>query len=125
MFNFRKSVAALAVAASLGYALPTSAASNTQGGLVGQALDNSGSAISQAEITIKNIDTGLTRTAMTDSEGNYRFPLLPAGNYEVIAHKDNVGDSTAVEVGIRIGQICLSQVVPPWKSLKLLVAIFL
>ena len=104
MFNFRKSVAALAVAASLGYALPTSAASNTQGGLVGQALDNSGSAISQAEITIKNIDTGLTRTAMTDSEGNYRFPLLPAGNYEVIAHKDNVGDSTAVEVGIRIGQ---------------------
>ncbi len=74
--TFKRSVTALAVSVSLGMALPAIAASNTQGGLVGQAVTSSGNTIGQATVVIKNKNTGLTRSVESDSEGNYRFPLL-------------------------------------------------
>ena len=102
--NFKRSLAAVAIAITFGSALPVLAASNTQGGLVGQAITQSGTAISQATITIKNKNTGLTRTAQSDSDGNYRFPLLPAGSYEVFASKSGIGESSLGTVRIVIGQ---------------------
>ena len=104
MFAFKKSAAALAVAACVGFSSIAIAASNTQGGLVGKATDINGSPITQATITIKNTETGLTRTVESEADGSYRFPLLPPGTYEVSAHKDKVGDSSSVQVAVRIGQ---------------------
>ncbi len=104
MLTFRKSVTAIAVACTLGLSVPAIAASNTQGGLVGQAVDQSGVAITNATITIKNVETGLTRSVESDSEGNYRFPLLPPGTYEVSAEKSGMGSSDKVTVSIYIGK---------------------
>ncbi|WP_199611367.1 TonB-dependent receptor [Flocculibacter collagenilyticus] len=101
---FQKSVTALAVAASLSIITPSHAASNTQGGLVGQAVNDVGQIISQASVTVRNLDTGLTRTVTTDDKGIYRFPLLPAGDYEVFAEKQSLGESNHQKVKIRIGQ---------------------
>ncbi|WP_441002940.1 TonB-dependent receptor [Pseudocolwellia agarivorans] len=102
--TFKRSVTALAVSVSLGMALPAIAASNTQGGLVGQAVTSSGNTIGQATVVIKNKNTGLTRSVESDSEGNYRFPLLPAGTYEVSATKDGFGSSNIRTVKVVIGQ---------------------
>ncbi|MFT6917486.1 MAG: hypothetical protein ACJA2G_000087 [Cognaticolwellia sp.] len=82
---FKRSVTAVAVSVSLGLAMPAMA---NDGLLVGKSLSNSGNAISGVSVTIVNIDTGLTRTITTDSQGNYKFPLLPSGNYSLEAKKN-------------------------------------
>ncbi|ARD44083.1 TonB-dependent receptor [Colwellia sp. PAMC 21821] len=83
--TFKRSVTAVAVSVSLGLAMPAMA---NDGLLAGTSLSNSGNVLSGVTVTIINIDTGLTRTIETDSQGNYKFPLLPAGNYSLEAKKD-------------------------------------
>jgi outer membrane receptor for ferrienterochelin and colicin len=101
--NFKRSVTAIAVAMTLSAAVPAMAASNTQGGLVGNAVAN-GVSITEATITILNTKTGLTRTTVSDSEGKYRFPLLPPGTYTVSASKAGSGESNLITTKIVIGQ---------------------
>jgi hypothetical protein len=69
-------------------AMPAMPAMANDGLLVGKSLSDSGNAISGVSVTIVNIDTGLTRTITTDSQGNYKFPLLPSGNYSLEAKKN-------------------------------------
>ena len=44
-----------------------------------------GRADANAEVTAKNVDTGLTRKTKTDSDGSYTIVGLPAGTYQVDA----------------------------------------
>jgi hypothetical protein len=99
MKNFKRSIAAVAVAASLGVAMPAMA--NT-GAIVGNSVSNTGMELANATITIKNVETGLVRTVVTDANGDFRFPLLPAGKYDITASKDgyDVSEQKGVAVGI-------------------------
>lgn len=72
----------------------------TTGTISGVVKDQTGAIISQAIITIRNLDTGLTRTAVTDQEGRYYVPALPLGDYEVKAEHE--GFKTEVRSGIRL-----------------------
>lgn len=49
--------------------------------VVGTVADNTGAAVPNAQVTITNTDTALTRTVAANSEGQYRFDLLPIGDY--------------------------------------------
>jgi len=51
--------------------------------LEGTITDESQAVVANAQITLTNKDTGAVRTAQSNSEGSYRFDLLPAGNYEL------------------------------------------
>ena len=51
--------------------------------LVGTVTDPSGAAVSNAAITITNIDTGVSRTLSTSSDGQYVAPGLLNGHYSV------------------------------------------
>jgi hypothetical protein len=63
-------------------ALATDArAQNAQ--ITGTVKDASGGVIPGATITARNVDTGFTRTGVTDSQGEYRLPSLPPGRYAV------------------------------------------
>jgi hypothetical protein len=63
-------------------ALATDAhAQNAQ--ITGTVKDASGGVIPGASITARNVDTGFTRTGVTDSQGEYRLPSLPPGRYAV------------------------------------------
>src|SRR5215472_6104439 len=53
--------------------------------ILGNAQDNTGAALTNAKITVTNIDTNLSRTTLTDPSGEYRFLSLPAGTYRVEA----------------------------------------
>jgi len=53
------------------------------GALTGTVTDPSGGVISGATVTATNIGTGQARTVTTESNGSYRFSLLPPGNYSV------------------------------------------
>jgi len=55
----------------------------TTGTIDGTATDQSGAVVPNVEVLLKNLETGATRTSLTDERGNFRAPLLPLGTYEV------------------------------------------
>ena len=52
-------------------------------GVAGTVTDPSGAAVPQVTVTLTSADTGQSRTAVTGSDGAYRFTLLPPGAYSV------------------------------------------
>jgi Carboxypeptidase regulatory-like domain/TonB dependent receptor len=61
-----------------------SAQSTTQS-IEGIVTDTSGALVANARVTITNIATSVTTTVTTNAAGNYTFPLVPVGNYNVKA----------------------------------------
>ena len=55
------------------------------GTILGTVADTSGAVLPSALITIRNTDTGFTRSSVTDHRGRYTEPQLPIGHYEVEA----------------------------------------
>jgi hypothetical protein len=55
--------------------------------ITGSVQDMSGAALPAAAVTVKHVETGLTRTVQADLSGNYNIPSLPVGQYEVTAEK--------------------------------------
>lgn len=56
----------------------------TQSRLTGTVSDNTGSVIPGAQVTISNINTGVTMVAETNTSGSYNFPFVAAGQYELV-----------------------------------------
>src|SRR5580704_1140734 len=52
-------------------------------GLAGTVKDPSGASIPGVTVTATQIGTGQVRTATTGSAGDYRFNLMPPGDYRV------------------------------------------
>jgi hypothetical protein len=100
MFTFKKSAAALSVAACLGLSLPA-LATNTNGYITGNSVTTNGTVLTDVTVTVENIDTGLTRQSTSNANGSFRFPLLPPGNYKVMAEKN--GYRTTVEESVVVG----------------------
>lgn len=48
--------------------------------LQGRVVDQNGSVVSGAQVSVQNNSTGLVRKGQTDSEGNFQFAALPVGN---------------------------------------------
>src|ERR1700732_1473035 len=65
-------------------AIPVAAQLPT-GAILGTVKDSSGASVPGATVTVRNTDTNLTRTQMTEQDGSYRFPELPVGHYEAKA----------------------------------------
>ena len=84
--------------------------------LSGTVTDQSGSIVSAATVTVRNVDTGAERGATTDAEGRYQVFALPAGRYEIRGGKDGfaeevrtgvhlvVGQSASVDLNLRVGE---------------------
>lgn len=100
---FRNTLTAVAVAVSLGTIVPAVAQDATRGNLVGQAQDQSGQMVSGVQITITNLETGLTRTVTSSDNGAFRFPLLPPGAYSLQAAKAGYGVVAEESVTVRVG----------------------
>jgi outer membrane receptor protein involved in Fe transport len=71
-----------------------------RGTILGVVTDSSGAAVPGATVTIKNVDTGLTRTVKTTDDGSYSVPELPIGNYSVTVEKS--GFKAGVVSGVRV-----------------------
>jgi hypothetical protein len=53
------------------------------GSIAGVVRDPSGAAVPEAQVELVNKSTGLSRTVMTSAQGDFSFPALPAGGYEI------------------------------------------
>jgi hypothetical protein len=60
-----------------------SPAQSTFGEFVGTVKDPSGAVVAGCTVTVKNLGTSATRTATTDSNGDYTVVNLEPGNYEM------------------------------------------
>jgi len=83
--------------------------------VVGTVTDPSGAAVPNVSITITNTDTGISRTLVTGSQGEYVLPDLGIGHYTVRAQATGfkaveqkglvlaVGDRTRVDFKLTLG----------------------
>ena len=70
----------------------------TSATLSGTLKDETGGVLPGADVVVKNLDTGLTRSVVTESNGYYTVPGLAPGKYEARASLQ--GFTTAVQTGI-------------------------
>jgi hypothetical protein len=87
------------------------------GQIEGTVLDPNNAAVPNAVITATNIETGATRSFITDESGVYRFPLLPLGTYRITAAATNfkkfiqegitltTGQTATIDVQLQTGDI--------------------
>ncbi|MDI1241750.1 MAG: carboxypeptidase regulatory-like domain-containing protein, partial [bacterium] len=78
----------------------SAAAQSSTGSISGTVSDERQAVVPGATVTIKNSQTGFTRSATTDSEGRYRFTAAPIGAYEVTVEAANF--SKLVQTGITL-----------------------
>ena len=79
---------------------PDAAAQQATAQLVGTVKDSSGALVPGAKIELKNSKTNVSKTAVSDKDGNYLFTLVPIGTYEVGVEKQ--GFSKFVQKGITL-----------------------
>jgi len=56
---------------------------NITGSIVGTVTDSTGAVVQNATVTITDIATSLTRTVLTDSNGDFRFLTVATGHYKI------------------------------------------
>ncbi len=99
-------------------ALPLAATAQvTTATIVGTISDPSGAVLPGAQITARNVETGLTRVVSSSEVGAYRVEFLPVGNYvlEVTAPgfkkasrsgiELQVNDTVRVDIPLTVGQV--------------------
>jgi outer membrane receptor protein involved in Fe transport len=99
MISFKRSATAVAVAACIGLSAP--ALANNTGAITGNSITTNGVVLSDVSVSIENLETGLRRSVVSNKDGEFRFPLLPPGNYKISAKKD--GFTTTVEENVSVG----------------------
>jgi hypothetical protein len=70
---------------------------------VGVVSDASGAVVPSAKVTIKSADSGESRTELTNGEGQYRFPLMKPGEYEITAISKGL-KSNIIKISLLVGQ---------------------
>ena len=79
------------------------------GTVLGTISDSTQAVVNGAEVSITSVSTGATRTMVTNTAGNYRFDLLPAGSYQLTVKSR--GFATAVQkLELLVGQTATSNV---------------
>src|ERR1700723_551920 len=64
----------------------SAAAQQITGSIRGTVLDPSGAIVQAATVTARQTETGLTRSAVTDRQGEYVLVELPIGHYQLEVH---------------------------------------
>ena len=70
----------------------------------GAVTDHKGAALPDVVVTIRNINTGATRTVTTDGKGHFQESGLLPGRFAIHAAKQGFGDETRGEITLTGGQ---------------------
>ena len=92
----------------------------TTGTITGTVTDQTGAAVPGATVTLKNTDTGISRTAQTRENGKYEALSLSTGSYEISASLSGfrtvvhtgivlaVGQNAVVDFALQVGEVSQS-----------------
>ncbi|MCA1555231.1 MAG: carboxypeptidase regulatory-like domain-containing protein, partial [Acidobacteria bacterium] len=83
IFNFRHNLRVLLLASFVLCFACAAFAQQTDGTITGEIKDARGAALVGVEVTARHLETGFTRTAMSENEGRFVFPGMPVGTYEI------------------------------------------
>ncbi|MGH9784139.1 MAG: carboxypeptidase-like regulatory domain-containing protein, partial [Terriglobia bacterium] len=72
--------------------------------ILGTVRDSTGAVIPAATVTVRNTETGLTRTGQSGADGSYRLAALPVGPYEVRAEQAGFRAEVRSGVTLTVGQ---------------------
>jgi hypothetical protein len=73
----------IALVALVSLCSPALRAQNFRGAINGTVTDHTGAALPNASVVATNVDTGISRTTVSSSAGEYSFQDLPLGTYTV------------------------------------------
>ncbi|MCI0628374.1 MAG: TonB-dependent receptor [Acidobacteria bacterium] len=76
----------------------------TTGVITGTAQDSTESVVPGVTVTITHVGTGLSRTALTDDRGDYSFPALAPGVYDVRAELSRFKVAIVKGVDLKVNQ---------------------
>jgi predicted porin len=76
----------------------------TGASLSGVVTDQSGAALHDVALTIRNVDTGATRTIETDRGGHYQASGLRPGTFEIRAASPGFADEARMGISLAVGQ---------------------
>jgi len=79
-------------------------AQTTTGSIYGTVTDSTGAALPDAQIVVKNVQTGQTQTRSADSSGSYTFPTLVPGDYTVSAQIQGFQSETQQSIRLDANQ---------------------
>jgi predicted porin len=86
------------------FLLAASAFAQVPATLSGTVTDQTGAALADAAVTIRNADTGATRTISTDGGGHFQASGMPPGRFEIRAAKQGFADETRTGINLAAGQ---------------------
>src|SRR5260370_33695056 len=92
-----------AVLCALACVSPAFSQTTTTADAVGVVTDTSGAVVPGASVTLKSTDSGETRMSLTNSQGQYRFPLLKPGEYTISAETKGL-KSNISKITLLVGQ---------------------
>jgi hypothetical protein len=72
--------------------------------LSGSVTDPSGAVVPHAQVTVRDLATGVDRVAPSDSEGNYTIPSLQPGNYSVSVQASGFANFKLASVTLQVAQ---------------------
>ncbi|OFV96749.1 MAG: hypothetical protein A3H28_08085 [Acidobacteria bacterium RIFCSPLOWO2_02_FULL_61_28] len=85
--------------------------------VTGTVRDTSGAVVPEASITVRNLESGLTRASESDPNGGFTVPSLPVGQYEMTVEKTGfkqairrgitlvVGQQAVVNLTLEVGEV--------------------
>jgi predicted porin len=76
----------------------------TGASLSGVVTNQTGAALPDVAVTIKNVDIGITRTIATDGAGHFQASGLPPGRFAIRAAKQGFADETRTGISLAVGQ---------------------
>jgi len=97
MNRFPRTLGIVAAAVLLAAGL---AAQDVGGTIFGRVADESGGGLPGVAVSARNVDTGLSRSVVSDAQALYRLAALPVGTYELTYTLQ--GFATEVRTGVRV-----------------------
>src|SRR6266545_5473709 len=82
----------------------------TNGAIEGTVTDESGGVLPGVVVTVTNVDTGETRSVVTNDRGVYRAPLLPLGAYRLSAELQGFKKHDQTGISLSAGQVAVVDV---------------
>src|SRR5713101_250656 len=99
----RQGMKILAVLLVLGLPVPGRAQLGNEGSVEGIVTDPSGAVIPDVALKVTNLSTSATFSTITNELGMFRFPVLPVGNYELVAEHPGFASLIQKNVAVNIG----------------------
>lgn len=78
--------------------------------MAGRVMNAAGTPLAGAKVMIRNMETGLNRTAQTAADGRFLFSLLPVGAYTISVEKDGYQSAHGLRANLNLGDASPIQV---------------